>query len=196
MPVLFHLSVPSLHRNYLDWHHSWTELNNKTLQVLHKFSFNPRPPPLPEFNSSKVACDPGAQATVLAVAKAVWINRLESRISGGPRVLCNLAELNWAGCRHVRLLIPPNHIIESIFQTPFPSLTYLRLTSLTWEDFNYSAEKDQFPPPNCFCMSLKDTVADPLLLAFCWAGCSFHPVMYITYRRTKCTVTGIVCETG
>ena len=34
--------------------------------------------------------------------------------------------------------------------------------------------------PNWLWMSWKDTVADPLRLAFCWDGCSFHPVINIT----------------
>lgn len=36
--------------------------------------------------------------------------------------------------------------------------------------------------PNSFWMSLNDMFAEPLLLAFCWDGCSLHPVIYITYN--------------
>ena len=47
-------------------------------------------------------------------------------------------------------------------------------------------ERVQFPFPNFFWISLKDTVADPLLLAFCWEECSLHPVMKITYNQEQC----------
>lgn len=38
---------------------------------------------------------------------------------------------------------------------------------------------------NCSWMSLNDTVAEPLLLAFCWEGCSFQPVMYMTWKAIE-----------
>jgi hypothetical protein len=57
-----------------------------------------------------------------------------------------------------------------------------RLTSKFATGWSWGMWWYQLSLLNCFWMSSNDMVADPLLLAFCWDGCSLHPVMNITYK--------------